>query len=208
MARSNRVVRWTPLTEATCRCHRSWCRPSDLDRPSLIPGETLANASIAGPAGDKPREHRVVRTRRITIDHGLAVDNLRQSGIVKLPPRCVRDEEGTRSAGSAPSTRRNFRSRGYDALNADTAIARVGRLGDADDVGTILAYETANNTTRVSPPPLATSSSRWSLHSPPHPEPNVSTCRRRRRLQPCADVSGTAGSSASTSPAVRATVGN
>jgi bacterioferritin (cytochrome b1) len=33
---------------------------------------------------------------------------------------------------------------GYDALNADTVIARIGRLGDADDVRTILAYETAN----------------------------------------------------------------
>ena len=34
--------------------------------------------------------------------------------------------------------------RGYDALNAETAIARIGRLSDADDVRTILAYETAN----------------------------------------------------------------
>ena len=69
----------------------------DLDRPSLILGEALANASDTGPAGDERRDCRVVRTRRITIDHGLAVDNLQQSGVVKLPPRCVPDEEGTES---------------------------------------------------------------------------------------------------------------
>ena len=34
--------------------------------------------------------------------------------------------------------------RGYDTLNADTAIARIGRLSDADDVRTVLAYEAAN----------------------------------------------------------------
>ncbi len=34
--------------------------------------------------------------------------------------------------------------RGYDSLNAGTAISRIERLRDAQDVRTILAYETAN----------------------------------------------------------------
>ena len=34
--------------------------------------------------------------------------------------------------------------RNYDSLTADDAISRIGRLRDADDVRTVLAYETAN----------------------------------------------------------------
>jgi hypothetical protein len=34
--------------------------------------------------------------------------------------------------------------RNYDSLTADDAISRIGRLRDADDVRTLLAYETAN----------------------------------------------------------------
>ena len=65
----------------------------------------------------------------------------------------VAEQRGARStARNVNSARRGLGAvdaselpiRGYDALNADTAIARIGRLGDADDVRTILAYETAN----------------------------------------------------------------
>jgi bacterioferritin (cytochrome b1) len=64
----------------------------------------------------------------------------------------VAEQRGARStARNVNSARRGLGAvdaselpiRGYDALNADTAIARIGRLGDADDVRTILAYETA-----------------------------------------------------------------
>jgi hypothetical protein len=65
----------------------------------------------------------------------------------------VAEQRGARStARNVNSARRELGAvdaselpiRGYDALNAGTAIARIGRLGDADDVRTILAYETAN----------------------------------------------------------------
>ena len=90
IGRSNRGS--TCLSPSSCGLVRS-----DLDRLSMIPGEMLANAGDTGPAGDKPRQRRVVRTRRITIDHGLAVDNLQQSGVVDLSPRCVPDEERAES---------------------------------------------------------------------------------------------------------------
>ena len=77
----------------------SWCRlvRSDLDRRSMILGEMVANAGDTGPAGDKPRQRRVIRTRRITIDHGLAIDNLQQSSVVDLSTRWVPDKEGAES---------------------------------------------------------------------------------------------------------------
>ena len=65
----------------------------------------------------------------------------------------VAEQRGARStARNVNSARRELGAvdaselpiRGYDALNAVTAISRIGRLGDADDVRTILAYETAN----------------------------------------------------------------
>jgi bacterioferritin (cytochrome b1) len=65
----------------------------------------------------------------------------------------VAEQRGARAtARNVNSTRRGLGAvdaselpiRGYDALNAGTAIARIGRLSDADDVRTILAYETAN----------------------------------------------------------------
>jgi bacterioferritin (cytochrome b1) len=65
----------------------------------------------------------------------------------------VAEQRGARStARNVNSARRGLGAvdaselpiRGYDELNANTAIARIGRLRDADDVRTILAYETAN----------------------------------------------------------------
>jgi hypothetical protein len=65
----------------------------------------------------------------------------------------VAEERGARTtARNVNSTRRNLGAvdgselpiRGYDKLNAEAAIARIGRLGETDDVRTILAYETAN----------------------------------------------------------------
>jgi hypothetical protein len=57
----------------------------------------LANTCDTGPAGDQPRQRGVVGTSRIPVDHGLACDNLQQSGVVYLSPRCVLDEEGAKS---------------------------------------------------------------------------------------------------------------
>jgi hypothetical protein len=64
----------------------------------------------------------------------------------------VAEQRGARStARNVNSARRGLGAvdaselpiRGYDALNANTAIARIGRLR-ADEVRMILAYETAN----------------------------------------------------------------
>jgi hypothetical protein len=63
----------------------------------MIGGDVLAKTCDTGPAGDKPCQRCVVRTGRITIDHGLAFDNLQQSGVVVLSSCCVPGEEGARS---------------------------------------------------------------------------------------------------------------
>ncbi|HET9547179.1 MAG TPA: hypothetical protein VFO97_05055, partial [Desertimonas sp.] len=62
-------------------------------------------------------------------------------------------EHGARqTARDINRTRRNLGAvdgdelpiRNYDTLTADDAISRIGRLRDADEVRTVLAYETAN----------------------------------------------------------------
>ena len=123
----------------------SWCGlvRSDLDRLSLIPAEVLANAGDTGPAGDKPGQRRVVRTRRITVDHGLAVGNLQQPGVVDLAPRCVPDEEAAESklgrhiaVPSTPDPRRSRhgkRSKTGEPVSIAPCPSRRGHPTDRDD---------------------------------------------------------------------------
>jgi bacterioferritin (cytochrome b1) len=63
----------------------------------------------------------------------------------------IADERGDRQRARAVNRRRRelgavdgdeLPIRGYDRLRADQAIARINRLGDADDVRAVLAYET------------------------------------------------------------------
>ena len=81
----------------------------------MISGDVLAKTCDTWTAGDKPHQRCVVRTGRIAIDHGLAVDNLQQSGVVYLSPRSVPDEERAKSKFrrdiAAPSTSHSPRSR-------------------------------------------------------------------------------------------------
>ena len=123
----------------------SWCGlvRSDLDRLSMIPAEVLANAGDTGPAGDKPGQRRVVRTRRITVDHGLAVGNLQQPGVVDLSPRCVPDEEAAESklgrhiaVPSTPDPRRSRhgkRSKTGEPVSIAPCPSRRGHPTDRDD---------------------------------------------------------------------------
>jgi bacterioferritin (cytochrome b1) len=65
----------------------------------------------------------------------------------------IADERGDRTQAQAIKRRRRelgavdsseLPIRGYDALRVDAAIARIGRLTDADDVRAVLAYESAH----------------------------------------------------------------
>ena len=53
----------------------------DVGRLHMM-GDVLAKTCDTGPGGDKAHQCRVIGTGRITIDHGLAFDNLQQSGVM------------------------------------------------------------------------------------------------------------------------------
>ena len=64
--------------------------------------------------------------------------------------------------------------RGYDALRADVAIARISRLTSVDDVRAVLAYETANKARKGVLEAASRGSATSRSASPPSPDPTTS----------------------------------
>jgi hypothetical protein len=146
-------------------------------REAALEGERDVKAVDAvGDIGTAGRDATLKRTEEVAEQRG---------------PAQRREPSTARGAGSVPSTRRNFRS-------AATTRRTPIRLSPGSAVSATPMTFARSSPTRqrtssaqVSPPPLATSSRRWSLNLAQRREPNVELGDVVVCLRSCADVSGT-----------------
>ena len=91
------------------------------------------------------------RTRQL-IDAAGDIWTAGRDAALKRSEQTATEHGARQTARDINRTRRNLGAvdgdelpiRNYDTLTADDAISRIGRLRDADEVRTVLAYETAN----------------------------------------------------------------